>query len=64
MTNWKKKRIAQAEQHRGFAIAALAGIAGHMTGPERKSSETNAQAHARWAFGVADAMMEVRNVAQ
>lgn len=44
-----------------FAAAALAGIAAHNCGPEKKPGETAPQAHARWAFVVADAMIAIKN---
>ena len=47
-----------------FAGQALAGISAHLNGPAIKEPETSAQAHARWAYTVADAMMETRNAAQ
>ena len=44
-----------------FAAAALTGIAAHAMGPEKRELESNADAHARWSFRVADAMIEARN---
>lgn len=43
-----------------FAMAALAGISGHVSGPRLKTGETHAQAHARWSFEVADRAMQER----
>lgn len=43
-----------------FAGQALAGIAGHMTGPTQREGETAPQAHARWSYQVADAMLAER----
>lgn len=65
MIAWKKRRLEQERQlaerektHAQFAAAALAGICGHIKGPEKKGYETGPQAHARWALGVADCMMQ------
>lgn len=44
-----------------FAASALAGIAGHLRGPEQREGETGAQAHARWSYKVADAMIAERD---
>ena len=60
MTVWKKKQLAQSARRHEFAVAALAGISSHVTGPEKKTSETNPEAHARWAWAVADAMLKAR----
>lgn len=43
-----------------FASAALTGISAHFTGAKTKDNETPIQAHARWAYTAADAMMEAR----
>jgi hypothetical protein len=43
-----------------FAAHALAGIAGHLSGPEKREYETGPQAHARWSYQVADAMLAER----
>jgi hypothetical protein len=52
-----KAKRADDLQRREYAKAALTGIAGHIYGPERRDNETNPQAHARWSFEVADAML-------
>jgi len=44
-----------------FIAAALSGICGHATGPEKRGTETARQAHARWAVEVADAVMQARD---
>jgi hypothetical protein len=44
-----------------FAAAALMGITGHFTGPKEKAGESSAQAHARWSYNVADAMLAERS---
>jgi len=43
-----------------FAGQALAGISAHYAGPKLHGGEGSQQAHARWAYGVADAMLEAR----
>lgn len=48
---------ADALQRREYAKAALTGIAAHVIGPTEKPGESGPQAHARWAFDVADAML-------
>jgi hypothetical protein len=47
-----------------FAGQALAGISAHLRGATINEPETSAQAHARWAYAAADAMMEARDAAQ
>lgn len=44
-----------------FAAAALSGISGHVAGPAKREHETNAEAHARWAYKTADAMLKERS---
>lgn len=69
MTAWKKRRLERENQleaqriarfnlHCKFAAAALAGITGHPTGPVKRGYETGPEAHARWAWQVADCMMK------
>ena len=43
-----------------FAAKALSGVAAHIKGPIEKPGETGAQAHARWSYQVADAMLAER----
>ena len=43
-----------------FAAKALSGISAHSVGPAKKGAENSAQAHARWAYQVADAMLVER----
>lgn len=43
-----------------YAMAALAGIAAHRAGPKSLEGETSTEAHARWAFGLADEMLKRR----
>lgn len=43
-----------------FAGQALAGISAHFAGAKEKMGETAAQAHARWSYNVADAMLAAR----
>jgi len=43
-----------------FAAAALQGISSHVGGPLKKGNETNAEAHARWSYDVANAMIKER----
>lgn len=61
MTVWKRKQIERMTQRKEFAIAALSGIAGHLTGPKERNGETGIQAHARYAWQLADEMMKARN---
>lgn len=46
-----------------FAGQALQGICGHAIGPAVKSGETSAEAHARWSYAAADAMLAARGAA-
>lgn len=43
-----------------FAGQAVAGISGHLSGPKQREGETVAQAHARWSYDIADAMLAER----
>lgn len=43
-----------------FAGQALAGISAHPTGPHKMMGEGARQAHARWAYAAADAMLAER----
>lgn len=69
MTTWKKRRlerekkleaqrIARFNLHCKFAAAALAGITSHVSGPLKNRHETGPEAHARWAWSVANCMMK------
>ena len=44
-----------------FAAAALTGICAHLGGAEKRGNETSQEAHARWAFLAADAMLKARH---
>jgi len=43
-----------------FAGQAAAGISEHDAGPKAREGETVAQAHARWSYQIADAMLAER----
>jgi len=63
LTDWTgptQQRMTGMSLRDWFAGQALAGIAGHMTGPTQREGETAPQAHARWSYQVADAMLAER----
>ena len=62
MMVFNKRERARQELRDKFAAFALAGISAHISGATKNTSETASEAHARWAYATADAMMKARGL--